>query len=218
MEEQSLWASPLIPGSEGRLIVKNTDLECGVVLFLREEPGGRVLMVQKALRDGYEFSDLWVLPGGMIRVGNPAPDEVGATLEESGSRFVQIRLALETGLKLERQALRALRGFWPPPVTRYKAKGRTRYTLVLPFSHDPLPSAPMELAPHCSSIQALGWLDPVARWEEIAPANQIILANLLWTQWSQKQRARVRPALEATREQCTRWAQEVGFEPPALPF
>ncbi len=223
MEEQALWDTRLTPGGEGLLTVENTDLECGAVLFLREKSMGRVLMVQKAPRAGYRFSDLWVLPGGMIRAVDQKAEEASKeasreTVEESGSQFVQKRVERETGLTIERRALRALRNFWPPPVTRVEEKGRARYTLVLPFSHDPLPSAPMGLAPHGSSIQAVSWLDPVACWDEIAPANQIILANLLWAEWTEKQRGSVRPALEEAREQCTRWAQEVGFDPPAVPF
>jgi hypothetical protein len=219
MEEQALWKTRFSPSREGLLTLESSDLACGAVLFLREASMGRVLMVQKAPREGYKFSDLWVLPGGMIRTMDSKGEEpLEESLEECGSRFVQKRVALETGLALERRALRALRSQVPPPVTCYEAKGRTRYTLVLPFSHEPLPSAPMGLAPHCSSIQAVRWCDPVECWGEIAPANQIILANGLWNQWSEKQQDWVRPGLEEAREQCTRWAQEVGFEPPGLPF
>ncbi len=216
MDGQALWQTRMIPcGPEGRLTLEGTALSCGAVLLLREASGGRLLMVQKAPRDGYEFSESWVLPGGTLRSVDQE-DEEG--MVEAGRRTVCERVALETGLSLEGSALQPVRSVDPPPVTCYTVKGKIRYTLVLPFTHEPLSSVPRGLSPRCSSIQNLRWCDPASCWEEIAPANQLLLANLLWSEWTQEQRAHLQPALEEAREKCTRWAQEVGFEPPAMPF
>ncbi|MBW2713561.1 MAG: NUDIX hydrolase [Deltaproteobacteria bacterium] len=216
MDGQALWQKRLIPGGqEGGLTLEGTALTCGAVLLLREASGGRVLMVQKAPRSGYEFSNLWVLPGGTLR---SIDQEVEEGMVEAGRRTLCERLALETGLSLEGSTLQPVRSVDPPPVTCYTAKGKTRFTLVLLFFHEPLPSPPRGLSPRCSSIQGLRWCDPATCWDEIAPANQLLLANLLWNEWTQAQRAHLRPALEEAREKCTRWAQEAGFEPPAMPF
>lgn len=221
MEDRPWWKICLISCGKGLLALESTDLECGAVLFLREASMGRVLMAQKNPRDGYVFSGLWVLPGGMIRETDPRVEEARMeTAEECGSRFIRKRVVQETGLEIDRASLHALRDpcHWVPPVTCYQARGETRYVLVLPFSHEPLPVPPPGLVPHCASIQSVCWRDPLDCWGEIAPANQIILANCLWTEWTPEQRASVRPALEKAREQCTRWAQEVGFKPPTVHF
>jgi hypothetical protein len=124
MESQPWWKTCLISCGKGLLALEGTDLECGAVLFLRETARGRVLMAQKNPRDGYVFSGLWVLPGGMMRELDPRVEEAQReTAEESGSRFIQKRVAQETGLEIEGASLHALRDpcHGVPPVTCYQA-------------------------------------------------------------------------------------------------
>jgi hypothetical protein len=219
MDQQDLWNPLRRPNNQGFFPIGAHGLACGAVVFLREETGGRVLLVQKAERPGYEFSGLWALPGGMLRsVDSHVEQGLEEDLEEAGNRYVHIRTLQETGVALAQPEIRAVKTLFPPPVTRYKAKGKVRHTLVLPFTHPPLPSRVEPLIATCPSIAAASWCDPIKCWEEIAPANQLLLAHHLWAEWTVGQRKEVLPALEAAREKLTKWAQEVSFEPPALPF
>ena len=177
----------------------------GAVAFVRS--GENFAVVQKAARTSYEFSDLWALPGGMVRL--PKGDEPSIDRLEGA---VRSRINQEAGLILNELDPVAL----GPIVTTYVAKGRSRTTLVAVFAGQT--SHPETLTANDSTIQTVAWSSALATPALFAPANQLILAHLLWFALSDEARLQMKVDLQPALHACTEAAECAGIVAPELPW
>lgn len=172
------------------------ELAVGAVLVLRNS-SNEVALVRKAAKEAYEFSDLWVFPGGMVRASNDAfPDAVESSLRS--------RVALETGLELH--------DIQPLPteelsITSYYAKGSQRFVLVLPFTT----CAEGPLQPADQSIAASRWFVPSEIDVAMAPANLLVLKRYLDWRGQPMSDSQV-DALDEAKRKCEAWRRETSDE------
>lgn len=177
----------------------------GAVAFVRS--GESFAVVQKAARANYEFSNLWALPGGMVRLrkgDESSPDRLADA--------VRSRICQEAGIVMNELDPLAL----GPIVTTYAAKGRSRTTLVAVFTgRTPRPE---NLAPSDSTIQAVAWSSALATPAVFAPANQLILAHLLWFALSDEARLQIKADLQPALNACAKAAECAGIAAPESPW
>jgi hypothetical protein len=102
------------------------------------------------------------------------------------------------------------------PVTSYTAKGKRRFTLVLPATAA-LP-ATAKLAAADSNIAQACWTQLPVVWDSVAPANRLILARALATTMSDSEREDARVHIDAALQQCNAWAEEVGLPTLSHPW
>lgn len=185
----------------------------GSVLLARRN--GDVALIQKAASgtDAYEFTDLWALPGGMIRAHEG--DSSGADIPQLTRRSLQRRVALEAGIGPDISDAMTLVATLGPIVTSYTAKGRQRYTLMVVHSCQCPPGH--QLVSGDRSVQAARWAER-PDWARLAPANCLILGHLLWGDLTEQARAEARPSLEAAAAACGQWAADVGVQAPPRPW
>lgn len=172
---------------------------------------GAVAMVRKAPpRDGqYEFSGLWALPGGMVRVGERSAPDARSAL----TRALHERVLEETSLDLTTCRHLGLARMLGPVVSSYTARGERRHTLIVVDCHER--AARADLASSARSITEARWVDLPPAWGAIAPANRLIMAHLMWPSLTEAQRSEARPSVSQASADCSRWAAEVGL--PAAP-
>ena len=102
-----------------------------------------------------------------------------------------------------------------PPTTSYFARGKQRYTVILPFTAYSM--GEMEPKPGDVSISEAEWRDPVGQWEQISPGNRIIIAHLLWSDMSAKERAYADTYIDEAMNLCADWADTAGLPKPSRP-
>ena len=169
--------------------------------------GERFAAVQKARRIGYVFSGLWALPGGMIRL----PRGCEASLQQIEDA-IRTRVRAETNLALSDLSSVQL----GPIVTRYVAKGRPRLTLVGALHVEA--SSLGDLLPGDPSIQAAAWIAVPPKLATFAPANQLILAHLLWPDLTVEAREQMEAELQRALEICVEVAACAGIARPEPPW
>jgi hypothetical protein len=186
----------------------------GAVLFARRSRAFALVRKARVARGTYEFAGLCALPGGMARRRDPV---VGFAWEPDdllrASRLE--RAHREAGLAPEH--LRALVAApLGPIVTSYSAKGRQRFTLVVPFVCDVEAGAQLQVADE--SVDECFWMSVPPEWEGIAPANRVAIAHLLWSELDEGERAVARPHVLESTQRCSKWATMVGVPPVPPPW
>jgi hypothetical protein len=187
----------------------------GTVLFARH--GESFAHVQKApVQSGrYEFSNLWALPGGMIRAVAGAGQ--AATITSLAKVSMQQRAEKEAGIPHHMTENATLCLNLGPIVTSYTASnGKLCFTLMT--AQECQLDNGIALHPSDKSIKAAGWIKPPLDWESYAPANRLIIAHKLWPNLTELDKDRSRAAIQAAVNQCTQWAQSVEMSPACGPY
>lgn len=202
-------AGPIAPNEEQIWTTLHRGVGVGAVIIVNEVGSDRILLVQKAPRPGYEFSNKWVLPGGMIRQEADAE-----TFESSIQRTLRERFEAESGVPAK--LLRRVRPTEESltAVSSYVVHGHRRYTLVCAFRGDL--TTPANPSPADRSISAAAFLRPWQMWNDIAPASRLIVARNC-SPYTTGLDHRARQAIRAAWKSCSMWAADVGLPPPAYP-
>src|ERR1700737_4683547 len=109
------WYGELRPNPQGIWTIRNGECAIGVVLLAKHDD--KIALVRKAPVEGYEFSGMYALPGGLIR------QQENSTFLASLTRSMMHRAAQECGLAQESLTELRLENFGNPPVTEYTIKG-----------------------------------------------------------------------------------------------
>lgn len=138
----------------------------GSVLMV-ERSDERILVVKKAAREEYEFSGLWVMPGGLLRTNELLPAIDAAMLASLAASSLDERARLESGWPGSSDDFEAVLSV-QPRVTSYISKGTRRYTLVLPFRA----TRPFTFEPAASdpSVVDAAWMSRDDIVGQLAPA------------------------------------------------
>ena len=177
----------------------------GGVVYARA--GARFAAIQKTQKPGYEFSDLWALPGGMVRDFSAPEAEV--SIAESVAR----RAAAEAGFAPTPVDL--VHGLGPV-TTSYTVDNAQKWTLVVAFECKMRSASSLQPSDH--SVQAARWTESNRALTDFAPANQVIIGHLLWPEYDDIQRRAARDILEPPYAKCVDWANQAGVVPPAAPW
>ena len=176
------------------------------MLFARSDAG--FAAVQKASKQGYEFSDQWTLPGGMIRGAYDLDAPRPHIVEELAQRA-----HAEAGLQPQVADLTAGLG---PVVTSYTVADVRRFTLVAAFEQD-LVSRPA-LKSSDRSIQAARWMPCSTDLRAFAPGNCVIIGHILWPRLEVAHQNAARDPIAKAVETCADWSRQVGVAPPPPPW
>src|SRR5438552_2008949 len=87
------WYSELRPNAQGIWTIRNGECAIGVVLLAQHDR--KIALIRKAPVEGYEFSGMYALPGGLIR------QTENSTFFESFTRSMRDRARRECGLAQE---------------------------------------------------------------------------------------------------------------------
>lgn len=204
---QGLQAAPGHPLTNAR------GVGIGAVLAVLRPNPLEVLVVQKADVDGFEFSGMWSMPGGMVRCSESSAENPDPLLLLANS--LSKRVQLECGISGVTAAQLSPVVILPPPVTRYTAKGMLRHTVVLPFLFTG--PEPLHLVASDRSVRNPQWMKVDEALRATAPANRLILASLVWPSLTKPERNQLTPDVNAARQQCNSWAAEVGLSPTQGP-
>ena len=176
----------------------------GAILCMFVGGTSEILLVRKAARVDYEFSGLWTCPGGMVRAAQDS-----TSLEACIRNSLSLRVRMETGIVVEPNDCEPLSCFDKPLVSSYHAKGRRRYTVVLPYKV--VLESPLSVSPEDSSICDAKWVEPPFCWNEIAPVNRVLLARIYWSKMCESDKDPARKALYSAIEDLRVWASCVGL-------
>lgn len=181
----------------------------GCVAFIESE--GHFALVRKSCdaSPDYDLAGLWAMPGGMIREAS----NIRRTMPEAVTVSLKSRIAAEAGLK-------PTETFHVPPigpiVSRYTRGRRTRSTLIV--VRRLALQADVPLTVHDPSISEARWQSVPPKWIELAPANRLALAHLLWPRMTEKERAAGYREIEEASERCSQWASAVGVIAAPVPW
>jgi hypothetical protein len=207
MKRAAKWLEDLVIGNDG--IVRRSDgsVAIGAVLLI-ENDAGEIVVVTKAPKPGYEFGDLDVLPGGLLRsIGS---DHIGQSeLRRITIKSLTARAKAEAGFLSE--VAPAMIAFDPPPTTSYTVRGAQQYVVVLP--HFVRAERDFSPATADSSVTMARWVDPLEVVPNLAPANCIIVCKFIWPRLDSAAREKCRPSIKKAAADCKRWAQEAGMPP-----
>lgn len=185
----------------------NPRAQIGVVVLVCDHSGTspKFLLVQKAAKPGYPFSDLWALPGGMVRTKDDQP----ANFTLLATSAVE-RLRDETGLNIEPNRLKLNTEI--PPVTEYPVKGDTCRVIVLALELEgTIASDTGQIRPTAKSIARCSFTDPLTIIDKLAPANRIILARFLWPRIPIEVRSHFEPSIREAIKFCNGVARTIDF-------
>lgn len=204
---ETKWNEELTISSDG--IVRRCDprVAIGAVLLI-ENDAGEIVVVTKAPKPGYEFGDLDVLPGGLLR------SKGFGRIRQSDLRQITIK-SLSSRAKAEAgflsKAAPVAIDLDPPPTTSYTVRGKRRYVVVLPH----VVKAKRDFSPCAAdnSVKTARWVDPLEVVPNLAPANCIIISKFIWPRLGPAAREKCRPSIEKAAGDCQRWAKEAGMPP-----
>lgn len=194
------------PAGNGTFRLAGTDVGVGSVLAVTA--GGQMLFVRKASVPDYKFSDLWALPGGMVRFAGSTVVP-GQYWETAFAQFLSIRVGQESGLIVPPSAIKRMPCI--PPITSYEARGAQRWTQVIPFLASMEQTSPVAAGDH--SIATAEWRSPDATVADCAPANCLIIARLALANLIGKDVETYRDPVLRAYDFCNNCAQEVGMPP-----
>ena len=192
------------PNLQGGYRFSNTDIGIGAVLAVNV--GDSLAFIQKASKKDYEFSNLWALPGGMVRLDGPRPD---IPTKNDICQFLSARVAKESGLQISPDVITSVN--FGPVITSYTANGDARVTAVFVFAATL--KVMVALRPNDPSIRAADWRRPLDVLPHCAPANRIIVAQQAKLSWNPDQIRQIRQSVEDAEEFCNDVARKVGFPP-----
>lgn len=178
----------------------------GGVVFA--ENGDRFAAVRKAIKEGYEFSGFWALPGGMVRVWNP-------DISASSAAYIALteRFEAETGFSPgDLQSVKTL----GPVTTAYTVGNRRRHTVI--FACTSVLGLAQRAFPNDKSVSEFAWLSLFPSFATVAPGNRLILGHILWPRMTKAQKDDARPLIAAALTQCADAAAEAGVKRPVAPW
>ncbi len=178
----------------------------GGVLFARSN--NHFVAVRKEAKAGYQFSGLWAMPGGMVRVPLGAGPFAEAAVAALSNRF-----EAEAGIRPVTMTPARHLG---PVVTTYTVNSVRRFTLITVFTTE-LDGA-FEPRSADRSIAEARWFVSPPDLVDFAPANTLLLGHLLWDGLDDNQRESVRSLIAAALAECAEGARAAGVSPPAAPW
>lgn len=178
----------------------------GTLLLIRCSKSNRVLMGRKSFRDGFEGSNQFTFPGGMLRA--ESSDQFNACIEKTLER----RVREETGISLDSLTTLLPLDDRPPIVARYTVRGRKVSAAILPFYGEvttELPTFSLD-----STVYAAGWYNPLSVVDQTTQTNALILAQALWESFSSGEKDTLRRQLSPYCKEARSDADIVGAAPP----
>ena len=209
--EHAPWLRNISISEFGTVVGAGGRFGIGAVLVVERAHTRELLLVRKAYRPGFEGNGQLAFPGGMIR-----PSDPHASIDSWIQASLATRVAAEVSLDLPACGAITPLEVVPPVVAAYTAKGKRRYTVILPFTV----SLAQDFKPrsHDSTVYDPGWRVPLHLWGEITLTNRLIAAYYLWPRLSDKERKEAKPFLLEVLNQSSRWAAEVQLPPPVAPW
>jgi len=196
-----------LEGNEPFLMDVESNADIGAVIAACAFQGNnpRYLLVKKAHVTDYPYSGMWALPGGMVRIQNA---HVGPELLKL--RAIE-RMLSETNVVIPSDSLRFAKGV--PPATEYPVKGKLRTVIVVPFVFQPAltDAAIATIYSTHQSVDAVQVVNPLPLMPEIAPANRVILARLIWPGLESEERDAIRNTVTAALNASNAIARRIHF-------
>jgi hypothetical protein len=181
----------------------------GGVMLIENASRDKFVLVRKADTPGYTYRNLMTLPGGVVR-GQP-----GETFSQSLKRSLLARVESECGLSPESLSDVAYLPH-PTPVTGYRSKDQDRRSIVLLARATAAPGSILESRDR--TVSSAVWHEYPPRWDEIAPANALILAHACGDRISGLEKSAGRVAIDKALARCNNFSVEVGLPPLAHPW
>ena len=173
------WIDPITVGEDGIVVGRSGAFGLGTLLVLRCAATDRVLMGRKSFRQGFEGSNQFAFPGGMLR-----SDGV-FNFDQCLEQTLVGRVSAETGISVH--SIDRIR-----PLDTIKGK-RLVSTAILPFYADFEIELP--IMANDPTVYAVGWYDPIEVMHEVTQTNALILAQALWTRFTPSQQEKIKPIL-----------------------
>ena len=207
LEFDSKWCEPISFDDTGIMVGRDGAFGVGTLLLLRCTASNRVLMGRKSYRVGFEGSNQFTLPGGMIRAASP---HFNSCLEKTLER----RVREETGISLASVEKLYPLDEHPPIIARYTVRGRKVSAAILPFYGEvetELPTSSVD-----STVYAADWYNPLECIDQITKTNALILIQSLWDSFPGSIKAALKRKLSSYYEDARSDAAIVGAVPPRI--
>jgi hypothetical protein len=185
----------------------------GAVLLATKDDAFAVVRKAPVEAEDYEFSGLYVLPGGMVRTCDLSDAKIRANAPALALRSLRSRVRKEAGLEIA-ESCEDPASELGPIVTSYRAKGQPRFTVVVAYRCSIESDLSLRTTDH--SVDDVAWMKVPVAWARFAPANTMVIAHLLWPRLDESERRRARPHVEKAAGQCSAWATTLGL--PRVPF
>ncbi len=179
----------------------------GTLLVVEIGRSRKLLFARKSYRLGYEGSDQYTFPGGMVRSHHKQAGMV-TWLQTT----LRTRVATEVGLDITSHVGVKPLDVTPPVVACYTVQGQRKHTVILPF----ILSITKTFLPRVqdTTVYNPGWHVPTNIWGEITATNRLIAAYYLWHRLSEAEKVAAQPFLDDALNQAFMWAAEVKLPPP----
>ncbi len=205
------WIDPISIDEDGIVVGRDNAFGIGTLLVLRCEATNRVLMGRKSFREGFEGSNQFTFPGGMLR------SEGTLDFKACIQRALRERVAAETGVSLQSLDSLVALDDWPPIVGRYTIRGsRLVSTSILPFYGETKTELPAWS--NDPTVHSVNWYDPLEVVHEVTQTNALILAQALWAKWSVAEQEKIKPILVPHLATVRENAELVGANLPVPPW
>ncbi len=205
------WCEPIDSAEDGIVTGNNNSFGIGTLLVLVCSKTNRVLMGRKSYRVGFEGSNQFTFPGGMLRTSGRLDFEacIADTLEK--------RVMEESGVSVgSLEAVHPQDG-WPPVVARYTIGGNKKVAAaILPFYAEVATELPAKS--NDATVYSVGRYNPLLILDEITRTNALILAQILWQGFTSDQKRAIKPKLDHHYRAAAVDAALVGASPPAAPW
>lgn len=203
--------NPISVGDDGIVVGRDNAFGIGTLLVLRCQKTNRVLMGRKSFREGFEGSNQFTLPGGMLR------SEGTLDFKTCIETTLQERVSAETGVLTQSIDSLVPLDDWPPVIGRYTIRGNQLvFASILPFYGESKTELPTRT--NDPTVYAVGWYDPLEVIHEITQTNAIILAQTFWAEYSTAQKEEILPILIPHFEAITGNAEQLGADIPLAPW
>jgi len=185
----------------------------GAVLILECRETGRFLLARKSFRQGYEMNHRFAFPGGMIRVQENTRSDLSRLIPMA----LEHRVLVESGLSFGSMGpIRALDQV-PPVVATYTVRGQRVTTAIVAFYSILEAEVGIAIVGDGSTYDA-DWRDLDTIWPQIASANGISLAQLVWERLTSPARTRVSALLGSAARRAREDASRAGWPAPFIPW
>lgn len=197
------WYNELRLNQSGIWTIRKGECAVGVVLLAQQN--GRIVLVRKAAVKGYEFSNMYSLPGGLVRHGDPDsfPNSLNLSVMERSAKECGLIPELITNLHLENPM--------HSPVTEYRVKGSVKRTLVLIAKAQLIQDYVPQSTDHSISDARLAKIPTETDWDAIAPANRLIIARAFSASLPAAEKLASRPTIDVALASCNAAAKPLGL-------
>ncbi len=205
------WIEPISLNDEGIVVGNDHAFGIGTLLVLRCRATHRFLMGRKSFREGFEGSNQFTFPGGMLR--SESPSNFDACL----AKALQARVLAESGVSIASIDHLVPLDNWPPIVGRYVIRGNQMVSAaILPCYGET--DTELTTAANDPTVHSVGWYDPLEVMHEITQTNALIMAQVIWPECSPAQQEKIRPILQPHFEIVRENAELVGAIAPVPPW